>query len=238
MEKQLLIYESVVPISIDRHREWSVTQGDVFPFAQDLNSCPIMSTEFLQAAQDMPIIFGKHDGGFTPMCALAFEQGKPGYMDKDGKWKGRYVPAFIRRYPFVFAKHGDGDDFALCIDEKYSGFDETGKTGDRLFDGDEPSDFLNTQKELAKNYEVESRRTNVLCELLEQHNLFDPMSAQVSMPDGSKRALTGFHVISKERLKALPDDVVKDMFDRDVIELIYIHLMSMRNMELLRDLAS
>ena len=28
------------------------------------------------------------------------------YLDDAGKWTARYIPAFVRRYPFVFAQTG------------------------------------------------------------------------------------------------------------------------------------
>ena len=57
------------------------------------------------------------------------------------------------------------------------------------------------------------------------------------MPDGETRAVTGFHVVSRERLKELDSEKLADFFKRDVLELIYYHLVSMRNMEKLREMA-
>ncbi|MEM7190252.1 MAG: SapC family protein, partial [Pseudomonadota bacterium] len=98
------------------------------------------------------------------------------------------------------------------------------------------TDYLTKQMEFAKNFEIEQRRTTAFCQLLDEHNLLDPMNAQITLPSGEKRALTGFHVVSRERLKALSEDVVSDLFKRDALELIYYHIASLRNMERLRDL--
>ena len=65
-----------------------------------------------------------------------------------------------------------------------------------------------------------------------------PMQAGITMPDGQKRAVTGFHVVSRDKLKELKPDVLEDFFKRDVLELIYYHMASMRNMEKLRLLAA
>ncbi|MEM1160113.1 MAG: SapC family protein [Pseudomonadota bacterium] len=237
MAKQLIFYEKVVPIVLDRHREWSVEQGASYDFAAGANSCPLMVSEFQMAAVDIPIVFGKNETGIAPMAILGIEPKKSVFVGEDGVWGKSYIPAFIRRYPFVFAQAPEQDTFALCIDEQFDGCHEDGKKGEKLFkDDDQPTDYLNTQMEFAKNFEIEQRRTVAFCELMEEHKLLDPTNAQITMPDGQKRALTGFHVISKERLKALPEDVVKDLFERDALELIYYHLASIRNMERLRDL--
>jgi len=239
MAKQLLFYENVAAITPERHRTWSVEQGTDFGFAAEINSCPLMVTEFHTAGGDLPIIFGKTDDAVTPMVILGIEPGKSLMVDGEGSWTGRYVPAFVRRYPFVFSKSANGETYSLCIDEAFAGCDAAGERGRRLFaDDDKPSEYVEQVLEFAKSYETEHRRTRSFCDLIDQHGLLDPMNAQITMPDGQKRELTGFHVVSKERLKQLPDDVVKDFFARDVLELIYAHLLSLRNMERLRGLVA
>lgn len=239
MAKQLLFYEDVKPIVLERHKGWSMKRGDNYAFAAESNAVPLMCAEFQAACADLPVVFGKNEGGYAPIVVLGIEQSKSLMVGADGVWKGGYVPAFVRRYPFVFAEGDDKKTFTLCIDEGYDGCDPEGETGERLYtDEGEPTDMLNTALEFSKNFEMETRRTQQFCKLLEEHNLFDPMQAGIKMPDGQTRAVTGFHVVNKDRLKELPDDVVKDFFQRDVLELVYYHMLSMRNMETLRNLAS
>lgn len=236
MAKQLMYYEKVVPISLERHKGWSVEQGD-YTFAVETNAAPLMCAEFQSAATELPIVFGKTDAGYTPVVVLGIEQGKALTVDGAGKWIGNYVPAFVRRYPFVFAEAEDKKTYTLCLDEDYSGVDQSGAKGQAFYDGDAPSEFLNNILEFTKNVELEQRKTIEFGKLLEENGLMTPMQAGITMPDGQKRAVTGFHVVSREKLKELSGDVLEDFFKRDVLELIYYHLASMRNMEKLRMLA-
>ena len=236
MAKQLMYYEKVVPISLERHKDWSVAQGD-YSFAKETNAAPLMCAEFLSAATELPIVFGKTDSGFTPVVILGIEQGKALTVDAKGKWVGSYVPAFVRRYPFVFAEGKDKETYTLCLDEEFDGVDREGNTGNALYEGEEASKFLKDILEFTKNVEVEQRKTIEFCKLLESNDLLVPMQAGLTMPDGQKRAVTGFHVVSREKLKEIEQDVLADFFKRDVLELIYYHLASMRNMEKLRLLA-
>lgn len=237
MAKQLMYYEKVVPITLEQHQGWSVAQGD-YTFAQETNAAPLMCAEFLSAAIELPIVFGKTEAGYTPVVILGIEQGKALTVDASGKWVGNYVPAFVRRYPFVFAEGKDKDTYTLCLDEEFDGVDREGKTGNALYEGDEPSKFLKDILEFTKNVEVEQRKTVEFCKLLEAHDLLVPMQAGLTLPDGQKRAVTGFHVVSRDKLKEIDAEVLTDFFKRDVLELIYYHLASMRNMEKLRVLAS
>lgn len=240
MTKQLMFYEQVVPINHGRHGRWSVAQDrNNSGFAAGSMAAPLMTAEFLSAAVEYPIVFAKGSAGYAPMVMLGIENGKSLFVDADGKWTGRYIPAFIRRYPFVFAQSGDKSQFTLCIDETYSGCDPDGREGQRLYGDDgQPAPTLQRALEFTRSFEVENRRTGEFCRLLEENNLLDPMNAQIAMPNGAKRSLTGFAVVSRERLKALEGEVLSDFFRRDVLELIYQHHVSLRNLEKLRDLAA
>lgn len=232
MTKQMLLYETVVPITLTRHAKWSLEKGNDFSYSAHVNACPLMVSEFRAAAAALPIVFSKSKDGSVPAVILGSEPDKSAMVDEDGKWTGRYVPAFLRRYPFVFVTSEDGDKFTLCLDESFSGLDQEGERGERLFnDEGEPTDAMNTALEFTKNFEIENRRTTAFCKLLDQHNLLDPMNAQITMADGTKRGLTGFATVSRERLKALDPDVVKSLFESDALELIYLHLSSMAFMD-------
>ena len=232
MSKQMLLYETVVPITVDRHGKWSMEKGKDFSYCRTINACPLMVSEFRAAAATLPIVFSNSESGSVPAVVLGVEPEKSSMVADDGSWRGRYIPAFLRRYPFVFATNEGGEQFTLCLDEKFDGLDESGERGDRLFGDDgQPTDAMNTSLEFAKNFEVENRRTQAFCKLLDDNNLLDPMNAQIALPDGTKRALTGFQTISRERLKALSAETVKSMFDSDALELIYLHLSSLGNME-------
>jgi hypothetical protein len=53
------------------------------------------------------------------------------FVGDSGQWRSNtYVPAFIRRYPFVLAQ-SDNDEFKVCFDEAYAGWNE--EEGRELF---------------------------------------------------------------------------------------------------------
>ena len=236
MTKQLMFYEQVVPISAERHGGWSVLQGTDYRYASEINAAPLMCTEFQVAALHLPVVFGKSDENYSPIVVLGIEQGKNLYVDEDGAWGGPYLPAFVRRYPFVFAQ-GEGQTFTLCLDESFAGCDPEGNAGEKLFGPDgKPSKFLEKVLEFTKTYETEQRRTIEFCKLLAEHDMLTPMQASITMKDGAKRAVTGFHVINREKLKELTGPALEELFKRDALELIYYHLLSMKNMERLRDM--
>jgi hypothetical protein len=232
MEKQLLFYEKVVPISKQRHLAWSIGSETGYRFATETNSVPLMSIEFAKAAGDYPIVFTESNGIVMPTAVLGLERSRNLYVKADGTWNAGYVPAFVRRYPFVFSTNDEGKTFTLCLDETYPGCDAKGKTGQRLFtEAGDRTEFLERMLTFVNSYQTEHRRSRAFGAKLKELGLLEPMQAQVTLPTGDQRSMTGFMAVSRERLKALAPEQVQELFRLDGLELIYLHLFSMENFQ-------
>ncbi len=231
MSKQLLIYERVMPVSSQRHANWSVMIGGNYSFAQDINSVPLVAGEFPYAAPEYAIVFaGKND--VTPVVILGVRDHENRYVNKAGTWEAKYIPAFVRRYPFVFSRHPENENqFMLCIDEEYSGCNQEG-LGERLFnDGDhEGTPYLKKMLEFIKQYQGQHMRTQAFCKKLTELDLLEPMQAQVTLKSGQQLRLGGFRAVNRDRLKKLSGDQLEPLVKTNELELIYLHLQSMRNL--------
>ena len=127
MAAQLLIYESVIPLSARRHGNAGVERGSSFGFASKTNSVPLMAVEFPLAASEYPIVFAGTKDSFVPAAILGVRDAQNLYLSQDAKWEAKYIPAFVRRYPFVFSKSDDNKRLVLCVDESYAGFNQIGR---------------------------------------------------------------------------------------------------------------
>jgi len=238
MAKQLLIYNQVEPITSNKHRNLSVKAGDDYEFARSINSVPIIAAEFPNAATEYPIVFTGNDDSVIPVVILGLREEENLYINNQGKWVANYVPAFIRRYPFVFSSSDNGKTFTLCIDEGFSGCNQEGR-GERLFDVDgQQMQYLKNVLEFLKEYQAHYQRTETFCEKLKELDLLEPMSAQFTTPKGEKVNLTGFMAIDRVKLKELTGDQFKELAKTDELELTYIHIQSMRNFNLMLERAS
>jgi hypothetical protein len=229
MTKQLLIYKQAKPITIDAHKDTSIKVQADFGFARDVNSVPIVAAEFTSAAADMAIVFAGTEDAMFPAVLLGLEADKNEFVNVDGAWAGEYVPAFLRRYPFVFAQAGTGDDFTLCIDEAYEGLNTDG-AGERLFDAEGArTQYLNGILEFSSQYQNQYLRTKLFCDRLMSLGLMEPAVASYTGDDGKPKRLSGFFRINREKLKEIDTDVLRDMFDKDELELCFVHLQSLSN---------
>lgn len=231
MSKQLLFYELATPISKARHGNWSIDAGG-YGFAADVNSVPLMTTEFMAGAHEYPIAFSSGDAGVTPIAILGLDANKSLFAGADGNWTATYIPAFVRRYPFVFSASENGDTLTLCLDEAYEGCDRQGKRGQKLFDDKgERTPYLQSMLAFTQAFQAEQVRSVKFGNLLRDLDLLEPSHAQMTLPGGGERSLRGFDCVSRERLKALSPDKIAELMATDALELIYLHLYSMRNFD-------
>ncbi len=228
MATQLLIYERAVPVSQQRHRDWYIKTGSDYGFASKVNSVPVVAAEIVVASQTYPVVFAG-DTDVIPVVLLGIRDGQNLYVNESGSWDSKYIPAFVRRYPFVFSSNDDAKTFTLCLDEDCVGVNTEGR-GERLFDQDgERTQYLNNVLNFLKVYQAQFQRTQELCKKLADLDLFEPMQAQVKLKTGQQLTLGGFKVINRLKLKALPVETLGELARADELEAIYAHLASLRN---------
>lgn len=235
MTTQLLIYQSAVPVSASRHGKHALEVGSDYGFAQAVNSMPLTAVEILLACREYPVVFAGNENAVMPAVLLGVRDKQNVFVDRDGNWSARYIPAFARRYPFVFASADDGKNFTLCIDEAFAGLN-TEARGQRLFDDEsKPSEYVNNVLKFLQQYQIEFQRTQAFCKRLLELKVFEPMQAQVNLADGAKLSLTGFMAVSRAKLKEIPADAMAELVKNDGMELVYAHLHSLQHFATLRE---
>jgi len=208
--------------------------GD-YAFARHVNSVPLMAVETPMAAREYVIVFVRADESVMPVALLGVESDRNGYVTATGGWDARYVPAFVRRYPFVFSRSEDGTQFTLCIDESWSRCNEDGR-GQRLFnDQGERTPYLDNMLSFLQEYNTQLRRTEAFCKKLVDLDLLEPIQVQFTLAGGPQRALGGFLAVSRVKLKTLPAEQLGTLVQTDELELLYQHLHSLNNFLLLAE---
>ena len=226
---QMLFYENVVPVSSQSHRDLSIERID-FGFAATVNSVPLTAIEMPLAARDYTIVFAGNDEAVAPVVVLGVADAQNLYLDENKAWKADYIPAFVRRYPFVFAQDKDATQFTLCIDECWSGCNRNGK-GQRLFDDEgKQTTYLQNMLKFLSDYQTQFVRTQAYCKKLKELDLLEPMQAQIVMPDGEKRSLAGFLGATRPKIKNLSAEKLAELVKTDELELTYLQMASLNNL--------
>jgi len=239
VSKQLMIYDNIQPLS-EKHAQWSVAV-ESHEFINHLNSSPLLATEIALAATEFPVIFSATatEGEYIPLAVMGLKDGQNLLLDEKNTLTTRYVPAFIRRYPFVLGGSKDSEMMALCIDENSKNFVQDGSKGTRLFQDDgSHSDFLKDVVEFLKDYQYRAEMTRAFTKKLHDLDLLEPMSANISFKskEDANINLGGFFVVKREKLKTISDAEILDLFKKDGLELIYAHIQSLGNFNRLIDI--
>lgn len=233
MTVQMLIYENAVPVSSGRHAGCSVEVRD-YAFCRKVNSVPLTVAEFRSAAGEHPIVFAQAANVARPVVVLGLRREENLLVSEGGDWLGRYIPAFVRRYPFVFSTQQDDHRFVLCVDEAFHGFNRTGR-GEPLFGADlQPSPYVGRVLRFLQEYRAQFVRTRAFCDRLQALDLLEPVQVRFTV-GGAQMSLGGFSAVSRDRLKALPVDRLGELARSDELELLYLHLHSLRNFEALKN---
>lgn len=233
MNQQPLFYKKIVPLNKEQHKDLYIEPSDSYAFAKDSNSLYIAAVEFSRAAAEYPIVFGNDaEDNVFPVVLLGLKQNQNLYVDKKGKWQAAYIPAYTRRYPFILAGNSGGegqDQFTVCIDEGYAGFN-TAKEGQPLFDDKgEQSPILKQAVDFLRDYQSQIQLTTQFCSHLAELDVLEPVQANIEMKSGDKFAIGGFRCVNRDKLKGLSAETLKQLVDSGEMELIYAHLLSLNN---------
>jgi len=230
----VMFYEQVHSVSPQRHGNWCVeTNPDHFDFARAANSVPLAAVEIPHAAREYTVVFASAGDEVMPVVILSVKDHENLYLTDAGGWAAKYIPAFVRRYPFVFSENKDHSQFTLCLDESWDGFNQEGR-GERLFDKKgRRTPFLERLLNFLKDFQRDMERTKGFCRKLKQLDLLEAKQAEFTLRNGEKRALRGFMAVSREKLHALPAETLQELAKSGVLELIYAHLLSMNNLSLM-----
>jgi hypothetical protein len=231
-----MYYEKPVLLDREKHRGRRVRASESFAFARKANSLFLAAAEFNEACKEYAIVFTRpaNGGRILPVVMLGLRARENLFVDDEDRWSGRYIPAFVRRYPFVLAQLPGQQALGLCIDEAFPGLND--KEGEALFDDQgRETPFLHNAVDFLTQYQREYLRTESFCQRLAQAGLLREMNARADLVDGRTFTVESLLVVDEQKLMALPDAVALSLFRAGELHLISMHLMSLSNMKALVD---
>ena len=229
---ELIFYDNIVPLNSQDHQDWCLDEDAGYAFAARTNSVPLTGIEFPQAARDMPILFAKTQDQPVPVALLGLGDEENLFCDGGGQWRtGAYVPAFIRRYPFVLAEGEEEGDLTVCVDADYTGWRSCAEAGGSpLFDeSGNQTEFLQERVQFLEQFHGEWQRTQQFVVDLAENGLLRDRDIQVSRPDGTSFLLRDFQVVDEEALDGLSDETVVQLYRNGYLAWLFAHVASLNN---------
>ena len=229
-----LFYNELQPLSSGVHGEWRARRVDAAPFFAKAHAVPLTIDEFSLAQRHFPIVFSVGPNP-VPLALMGLNEGVNLFVDEEGKLTSEvYVPAYVRRYPFMLAKlRPDTDELSLCFDpsaDAIGPFDD----GDPLFENGQPSEATKAILGFCEQFETAGQRTAAFMKELADNKLL--IDGEVAIqPEGAAQPFIyrGFQMVSEDKLRELRGDVARKMIQSGLLPLIYAHLFSLA---LIRDI--
>jgi hypothetical protein len=223
-----LFYETVVPINTKVHGKLRLGRPDQpLAYAREANIIPALADEFESAMSELPIVFIP---GTTQPSAVFVTSSQPGtnaFISDEGLWNGAYVPAYLRRYPFIIGDVENGES-VLCVDETYAGLSET--EGAPLFDKKGKADTaLNEALAISQSYRDIGAKTEAFCAKLLELNLLQSATLDTTNAEGGKSTMHGILVVNEAALGDLNAEQVFELHQAGYLKAIYNHLASLRS---------
>lgn len=228
------LYRNPVPLDADHHRHKRLQPLTDYSIASAMHASYLGVDEFPQAALEFVIMFidiASDSGGraqVSPAVLLGMTPGE-NLMVEGTRWAARYVPAFIRRYPFWTTDTSDPAAAGVLVDEAWSGFSDT--QGEPLFEHDgRPTPTLRSALEFINRFEAEAQRTREFCAKLIQYDLLREMKADATLPSGQTLSVKGFYAIEEAALRSLPDRVVLELHRDGWLAMMHAHILSLAHL--------
>jgi hypothetical protein len=227
----VLLYEQPEPLDARRHAKLGLLKSDKpFGFVAKQHFVPLHVGEFGPASVNYPIIFA--GDAHAPLAVAGVTAGENLFVAEDGGYRpGAYIPAFIRRYPFVGALDEAAQKMVVCIDRASSLWVEGG--GDvPLFENGQPSEFTKSCIDFCGQFDADRRQTDLFVKMLMDLDLFETRQTTFTPRTttgeaGEPQLVAEFFGVSEERLKALPTNKLVELRDNGALGQIYAHLVSL-----------
>lgn len=219
-----LFYTDPMPLDAKEHAKLALKPDFGFSFTKGVNAVPVNLIEMPQICHFYPIAFSP-DGNATPVAILGLRDNENLFLNEDNTWGEAYIPAYIRRYPFIFSEMPDGDQLTLCVDNNK---DVVAKKGDqKFFDKDgKPSELANNALEFCKSYHAAAQQTVEFSQTLAKLDLLVQREAQINVAGNQRINFSGFNIINEQKLAELDDKAFLELRQKGWLPFIYAHLFS------------
>jgi len=223
-----LFYRKPAPLNPERHGNKQINPGLGFGFAAETNAVPLQLNEVALAVSCYPIVFAGSDPP-TLVAVLGLQSMRNLFVNGDGRWaEDSYIPAYVRRYPFIFAQGTNADRLTLCVDEADAVLIPAG--GDGLFASDgSTGPVLQNALSFCQSYDAAARASRDFCAAVEAQGLLVDGQADIKLTDGSHHRLTQFRNIDTKAFASLSGETLTEWRDCGWLMGVYGHLLSLTN---------
>lgn len=227
-----LFYNDLMPLNSNDHAQWRMKSSETAKWLVGQHAIPLTVDELVQAQRFFPIVFSAGDNP-VPLALMGMNEGVNVFVTEDGRIEEPvYLPAYIRRYPFILAKlRNDSDDLSLCFDPTSDNLGEF-EDGELLFADGAPSEATQRVLQFCEQFEQAGQRTRVFMEELKKHNLLMDGEVAITQSDVGDKPFVyrGFQMIDQDKLRELRGDQLRSWNQNGMLPLVFAQIFSLELM--------
>ena len=221
------LFKRLEPLNPTRHQGLRLDRtGRNYRFAGAVSAVPLALSEFAACGVAYPIVFSAGPEPM-PLAVLGYQPDENLFVEPDGSWAaGRYVPWYVRCYPFAVLDGNEPGSPVACLDAEGAGIGPL--TGDLLLEAGELSPMLQEILRFCMGYHRALAETRELGKALEGAGLLTRHAATIAL--GAERKpvqLSGFWAVDAEKFQALPDKTFLAWRRKGLLGAVYQHLHSL-----------
>ena len=223
------------------HKDTRVITERSAKYGDDVMFAMTFPFEFRSVQAFYPILFHRDGNGeLYPVALFGFQSGENLFLD-DAGWHARYVPAMIRRQPFLIAFEAaagqPGGEKRRMLSIDMSSPRVSSERGEPLFQplgGRTP--FLEEMATLLETLYHGAELNTRFVKALQEHRLIESVTVDIALDDGSRNQLLGFYAIDEEKVQGLSGDVLGELSRQGFLMPLFMIMASTVNMRTLVDL--
>ena len=229
------MFKAPSALNLEQHKNLRFSPVKGYAYADKLTVSPVTLWESRLIARDYPLVFA-HTNTML-LALLGIKSQTNAYVDSKGHWQARYIPAHVRRYPFMLgeskpaAEAGKGErTFTVMADLAAAQLTE--QKGDLLFnnEGGATPTLIKIQNVLT-GLQRDLVRTRGVIEQIAAAGLFEEHMLRVTHKDGKEFVLEGLKSIDKQKLADCPAETLHALHVSGGLALIHAHLISLSNLD-------
>lgn len=196
--------------------------------------------EFRSVQASYPILFHRNERGeFDPVALFGFQSGENLFLDETG-WHAHYVPAMVRRQPFLIgfgADKGQAGERRRMLSLDMDSPRVSRDRGQSLF---EPlggrTQFLEEMATLLETLYRGTEHSKEFVQTLQEQGLIESVTFDITLADGSRNQLLGFFAINEDKLQGLSGETLGELSRKGFLMPLFMMLASTVNVSRLVEL--
>ena len=220
------MFENAVILDSNKHGGLGYHPVTDFSYARNVLSAPLAGTEIVRASREFPIVFPTTGRG-VPVALMGYAPNNNLWVAKDGSWAGRYVPAHLRRYPFVLGEQSGSDRFVVMIDPDAM---STDGSGEPLFekDGIPEGGIVERARNFLSTFQRELTETEAFFEPLRKADVLVSRVFTVRKGEEQIGQVRDLQIVDTDKLAALDDATLAEWARSGLMAMVIAHLHSLQ----------